>query len=178
MSTALTVLVAVAVVVLLALALSVRIVKQYEQGVLFRFGRVVGVRQPGLRVIIPLVDVLHRVSMRIVTMPIQSQGIITRDNAAMTSPRRWTPSLNSLARRARRAWPSASPSTTGGGPRRSRPRWISGVRMLHRWRSGHSARARTRSGRARTRSGRGRRSWSCSPPTRSRSHGWPLISLP
>jgi regulator of protease activity HflC (stomatin/prohibitin superfamily) len=75
----------VAVIVLLVLAwlLIVRIVKQYEQGVLFRLGRVIGVRQPGLRAIIPFVDVLHRVSLRIVTMPIQSQGIITRDNVSV-----------------------------------------------------------------------------------------------
>jgi len=46
-------------------------------------GRVVGERPPGLRVIIPFVDVLHRISLRIVTMPIQSQGIITRDNVSV-----------------------------------------------------------------------------------------------
>ena len=74
--------VAIALVVLV-LWLSVKIVKQYEQGVLFRLGRVIGVRQPGLRLIIPFVDVLHRVSLRIVTMPIQSQGIITRDNVSV-----------------------------------------------------------------------------------------------
>src|ERR1035437_11155762 len=73
-------LVIVIVVVLLLLGMAVKIVKQYEQGVLFRLGKVLGPRQPGLRLIIPFVDVLHRVSLRIVTMPIQSQGIITRDN--------------------------------------------------------------------------------------------------
>ncbi|HET9760935.1 MAG TPA: slipin family protein [Nocardioidaceae bacterium] len=74
----------VAVVVVAALlALSIRVVKQYERGVLFRFGRLKGQRAPGLRIIIPLVDVLHRVSLRIVTMPIQSQGIITRDNVSV-----------------------------------------------------------------------------------------------
>ena len=83
MSTVLPVLAVIAVVLLIALAVSVRIIKQYEQGILFRFGRVIGVRQPGLRLIIPLVDVLHRVSLRIVTMPIQSQGIITRDNVSV-----------------------------------------------------------------------------------------------
>jgi len=51
--------------------------------VLFRFGRLQGSRAPGLRIIIPIVDVLHRVSLRIVTMPIQSQGIITRDNVSV-----------------------------------------------------------------------------------------------
>jgi regulator of protease activity HflC (stomatin/prohibitin superfamily) len=75
--------VVVAVLVLLGLALSVRIVQQYEKGVLFRLGRVVGVREPGLRLILPLVEVLRRVSLRIVTMPIQSQGIITRDNVSV-----------------------------------------------------------------------------------------------
>ncbi|MGW0632857.1 SPFH domain-containing protein [Streptomyces sp. NPDC002758] len=50
---------------------------------LFRFGRLVGTRSPGLRFIIPFVDVLHRVSLRVVTMPIQSQGIITRDNVSV-----------------------------------------------------------------------------------------------
>jgi regulator of protease activity HflC (stomatin/prohibitin superfamily) len=68
---------------LLGMALSARIVKQYEQGVLFRLGRVRGPRNPGFRLIVPFVDVLHRVSLRIVTMPIQSQGIITRDNVSV-----------------------------------------------------------------------------------------------
>ena len=77
----------IVVVVLVALAfaaLSVRILKQYERGVLFRLGRVKdGPRGPGLVFIVPLVDRLHRVSLRIVTMPIQSQGIITRDNVSV-----------------------------------------------------------------------------------------------
>src|SRR5213080_1819051 len=83
MSTLLTVLAAVVLAVVLVTAMAVKIVKQYEQGVLFRLGRVMGTRSPGLRVIIPFVDVLHRVSLRIVTMPIQSQGIITRDNVSV-----------------------------------------------------------------------------------------------
>jgi regulator of protease activity HflC (stomatin/prohibitin superfamily) len=70
-------------VVVGVLALAIRIVKQYEKGVVFRFGKLDGVREPGLRLIIPLVDVMHRVSLRIVTMPIQSQGIITRDNVSV-----------------------------------------------------------------------------------------------
>ena len=68
---------------LLGMALSARIVKQYEQGVLFRLSRVRGPRNPGFRLIVPFIDVLHRVSLRIVTMPIQSQGIITRDNVCV-----------------------------------------------------------------------------------------------
>ena len=77
------VLVVVVVLVLLGLAMASRIVKQYERGVLFRFGRVQGPRNPGFRLIIPFIDVLYRVSLRIVTMPIQSQGIIIRDNVSV-----------------------------------------------------------------------------------------------
>jgi regulator of protease activity HflC (stomatin/prohibitin superfamily) len=77
------VVVVIVVLALIGLSLSARIVKQYEQGVLFRLGRVLGVRKPGLTFIIPFVDVLRRVSLRIVTMPIQSQGIITRDNVSV-----------------------------------------------------------------------------------------------
>jgi len=83
MKTLIIVVVVVAVLSLIALALAVRIVRQYEQGVLFRLGQLKGPRAPGLRVIIPLVDVLRVVSLRIVTMPIQSQGIITRDNVSV-----------------------------------------------------------------------------------------------
>jgi regulator of protease activity HflC (stomatin/prohibitin superfamily) len=67
MSTTFTVVVIAVIVVLIVVWLAVRIIKQYEKGVLFRFGRVQGDRDPGLRLIIPIVDVLHRVSMRIVT---------------------------------------------------------------------------------------------------------------
>jgi regulator of protease activity HflC (stomatin/prohibitin superfamily) len=77
------VLVIVVILLLIGAAMSVRVVKQYEQGVLFRLGKVLGARPPGLRIIIPFIDVLHRVSLRIVTMPIQSQGIITQDNVSV-----------------------------------------------------------------------------------------------
>jgi regulator of protease activity HflC (stomatin/prohibitin superfamily) len=83
MSVLLTVVVVIAVLALFALLLSLRIVKQYEEGVLFRLGRVTGVQAPGLTFIVPVIDVLRRVSLRIVTMPIQSQGITTRDNVGV-----------------------------------------------------------------------------------------------
>jgi regulator of protease activity HflC (stomatin/prohibitin superfamily) len=76
-------LVVVVLLVLLGLAMALKIVKQYERGVQFRLGRLKGTRNAGLRLIIPFIDVLHRVSLRIVTMPIQSQGIITRDNVSV-----------------------------------------------------------------------------------------------
>jgi regulator of protease activity HflC (stomatin/prohibitin superfamily) len=74
---------ALGVIALVVAAASIRIVQQYQRGVHFRLGRVIGVREPGLRLIIPIIDRLWRVSLRIVTMPIQSQGIITRDNVSV-----------------------------------------------------------------------------------------------
>ncbi|WP_016881403.1 MULTISPECIES: SPFH domain-containing protein [unclassified Rhodococcus (in: high G+C Gram-positive bacteria)] len=74
-----------AVVVSLGLlaALSIRVVNPYERGVHFRLGKIIGVREPGLTLIVPIVDRLTTVSMRIVTMPVQSRGIITRDNLSV-----------------------------------------------------------------------------------------------
>jgi regulator of protease activity HflC (stomatin/prohibitin superfamily) len=83
MNTLTVILVIVVLLALVLLPLSVRIVKQYERGVVFRLGRVIGSRNPGLRFLIPVIDMMHRVSLRIVTMPIQSQGIITRDNVSV-----------------------------------------------------------------------------------------------
>jgi regulator of protease activity HflC (stomatin/prohibitin superfamily) len=73
----------VAAVIVLGAALSIRVVQQYEMGVHFRLGRVIGIRTPGLQPIVPIIDVLRRVSLRIVTMPIESQGIITHDNVSI-----------------------------------------------------------------------------------------------
>jgi regulator of protease activity HflC (stomatin/prohibitin superfamily) len=83
MKTLIVVLVVVVVLLVIGAALSARVIKQYQEGVLFRLGRVRGPRSPGFQLIIPFIDVLHRVSLRIVTMPIQSQGIITRDNVSV-----------------------------------------------------------------------------------------------
>ncbi|MCW2758600.1 MAG: band 7 protein, partial [Nocardioidaceae bacterium] len=83
MQTVLLVLIVLVALAVVAVSLAVRVVKQYEQGVLFRLGKLEGTRAPGLHLIVPVVDVLHRVSLRIVTMPIQSQGIITRDNVSV-----------------------------------------------------------------------------------------------
>lgn len=81
--TTIVVLVVVLVLLLIAAKSSIRVVRQYEKGVLFRLGRVLGVREPGLQLIIPVIDRLPLVSLRIVTMPIQSQGIITQDNVSV-----------------------------------------------------------------------------------------------
>ena len=73
-------------VILLAIIVifGIRIVNQYERGVVFRLGRVrAQVKEPGLRVIIPIIDQMRKVSMRIVTLPVDSQKIITSDNVSI-----------------------------------------------------------------------------------------------
>ena len=65
------------------LALSIRVVKQYERGVLFRFGKLRSVREPGFNMIIPIADRMTKVSLRIVTMVLQPQEVITKDNVTV-----------------------------------------------------------------------------------------------
>ncbi len=60
-----------------------RIVQQYQKGVVFRFGKVVGVKEPGLTWVIPLIDIVRKVDMRTITLPIPPQKIITRDNVSV-----------------------------------------------------------------------------------------------
>ncbi|GAA1033643.1 slipin family protein [Virgisporangium ochraceum] len=76
----------VAGVVLLALVFaSLRMVQQYQRGIVFRFGRVLeNVRQPGLRVIIPIADRMVKVTLQTVVMGVPAQGAITRDNVTLT----------------------------------------------------------------------------------------------
>ncbi|MFN8075173.1 MAG: slipin family protein [Kineosporiaceae bacterium] len=75
----------IAVIALILLASSVRMVQQYQQGVVLRFGRLLPeIRQPGLRMIVPFADRLTRVSMQTVVMSVPAQGAITRDNVTLT----------------------------------------------------------------------------------------------
>lgn len=73
-----------AFIILIIIANGIRIINQYERGVVFRLGRVRhAVKEPGLRVIIPIVDQMKKVSLRTVTLPVESQKIITRDNVSV-----------------------------------------------------------------------------------------------
>jgi regulator of protease activity HflC (stomatin/prohibitin superfamily) len=73
-----------AVVVLVAIAVAaIRIVKEYERGVIFRLGRVIGAKGPGLFFIIPIIDRMEKVSLRTVTQDIPPQDIITKDNVTV-----------------------------------------------------------------------------------------------
>src|SRR3990172_8192984 len=73
----------IVLIVLTLLSLSVKIVKQYERGVMFRFGRLKETRDPGFNMIIPLVDRMTKVSLRIITMVLEPQEVITRDNVTV-----------------------------------------------------------------------------------------------
>ena len=62
----------------------VRIINQYERGVVFRLGKVQGdIKQPGLRLIIPIIDQMRKVPLRTITLPIETQKIITKDNVSI-----------------------------------------------------------------------------------------------
>ena len=78
-----TTLMTVAVVVLFILANSVRILKEYERGVIFRLGRLIGAKGPGLILLIPIVDKMQRVDLRTVTFDVPPQDVITRDNVTI-----------------------------------------------------------------------------------------------
>jgi regulator of protease activity HflC (stomatin/prohibitin superfamily) len=76
----------VVLIVMVALALiafAIKIVKQFERGVMLRFGRLIGVRKPGFNVIIPFVDRMTKVSLRIQTTVLEPQEVITRDNVTV-----------------------------------------------------------------------------------------------
>ena len=74
----------VVILALIIAAYGVRIVNQYERGVVFRLGKVrEGVKQPGLRLIIPIVDRMVKVNLQVITLPVDSQQVITKDNVSI-----------------------------------------------------------------------------------------------
>jgi regulator of protease activity HflC (stomatin/prohibitin superfamily) len=70
-------------IVLVLIFMAVKIVAEYERGVIFRLGRLVGAKGPGLFLIIPFVDRMVKVDLRTVTMDVPSQEVITRDNVTV-----------------------------------------------------------------------------------------------
>jgi len=68
------------ILVVIFLMNAVRIVKEYERGVIFRLGRLVGARGPGLFFIIPVVEKMVKIDLRIITLDVPSQEVITKDN--------------------------------------------------------------------------------------------------
>jgi len=71
------------VLLLFFLASAIRILNEYERGVIFRLGRVIGAKGPGLIILIPIVDKMVKVSLRLIAMDVDPQDVITRDNVSM-----------------------------------------------------------------------------------------------
>jgi regulator of protease activity HflC (stomatin/prohibitin superfamily) len=71
------------VLLLLFLSAAIKILREYERGVVFRLGRIISTKGPGLIIIIPIVDKLVRVSLRLVAMDVPPQDVITKDNVSL-----------------------------------------------------------------------------------------------
>ncbi len=70
-------------IVLLVVASAIRVLREYERAVIFRLGRLVGVKGPGLVILIPIIDRMVRVSLRVVAMDVAPQDVITKDNVSV-----------------------------------------------------------------------------------------------
>lgn len=75
--------VVIVVIVIMAIFSSIKILREYERGVVFRLGRLVAARGPGLIIIIPVLEKMVRISLRLITMDVPPQDIITRDNVSV-----------------------------------------------------------------------------------------------
>ena len=71
------------ILLLFFLASAIRVLKEYERGVIFRLGRVIGAKGPGLIILIPVVDKMVKVSLRLIAMDVEPQDVITRDNVSL-----------------------------------------------------------------------------------------------
>ena len=68
---------------IMILASAIRVLREYERGVVFRLGRLVGTRGPGLVILVPIIDRMFRVSLRVVAMDVAPQDVITKDNVSV-----------------------------------------------------------------------------------------------
>jgi regulator of protease activity HflC (stomatin/prohibitin superfamily) len=75
--------IAIVVLVVLFLSAAIRILNEYERGVIFRLGRVITAKGPGLIILIPVVDKMVRVSLRLLVLDVDPQDVITRDNVSV-----------------------------------------------------------------------------------------------
>lgn len=76
-------LISLIVIVVMLLASAIRILREYERAVIFRLGRLIAVKGPGLIILIPLIDRMVKVSLRVVAMDVAPQDVITRDNVTI-----------------------------------------------------------------------------------------------
>ncbi|MCK4728610.1 MAG: slipin family protein, partial [Desulfobacterales bacterium] len=71
------------ILLLFFLAAAIRVLNEYERGIIFRLGRVIGSKGPGLIILIPIVDKMVKVSLRLITMDVDPQDVITKDNVSV-----------------------------------------------------------------------------------------------
>ena len=71
-------------IVVLFLASSIKIVQEYERGVIFRLGRCVGAKGPGVFFVLPVIDKITKINLQIIAAPVASQAVITKDNVTVT----------------------------------------------------------------------------------------------
>lgn len=74
----------IVLIIVIFLSAAIKVVREYERGVIFRLGRLVGAKGPGIFFVIPLIDQLVRVGLRVMTMDVPKQELITRDNVPVT----------------------------------------------------------------------------------------------
>jgi regulator of protease activity HflC (stomatin/prohibitin superfamily) len=72
------------IVILIILPMAIKITREYERGVIFRLGRFAGIRGPGLFLIIPFIDKMVKIDLRVVTLDVPAQEVITKDNIPIT----------------------------------------------------------------------------------------------
>ena len=83
MPSSLFVIVPILLIIVVVLAATIKIVKEYERGVVFRLGRLVGPRGPGLILLVPFIERMQKIDLRTVTLDIPAQEVITRDNVTV-----------------------------------------------------------------------------------------------
>ncbi|MDY6912816.1 MAG: SPFH domain-containing protein, partial [Chloroflexota bacterium] len=80
MSSAMILVIIVVVALLIIVTSAIKIVQQYELGVIFRLGRLVGTKKAGIRLIIPFIDQMKKIDTRVITIDVPSQEVLTKDN--------------------------------------------------------------------------------------------------
>jgi regulator of protease activity HflC (stomatin/prohibitin superfamily) len=83
MNWSLFVIVPILIIILLILSSTIKVVKEYERGVVFRLGRLVGPRGPGLILLVPFIERMQKIDLRTVTLDVPAQEVITRDNVTV-----------------------------------------------------------------------------------------------
>src|SRR5512139_2387406 len=82
-TTSIIIIVVVVLFLLIILPMTIKIVQEYERGVIFRLGRLTGAKGPGLFLIIPFLDRMVKVDLRIITLDVPPQDVITKDNVTV-----------------------------------------------------------------------------------------------